>query len=431
MKMNFDKIQAHNKEVMSGGHMTETKEIKESVQTFYQEQFPDLVKQILKTRKGLSQDQYGRKLPAYDISFNQALIFTYGVDLKTYLKQREVFTGSDTLSTAARRFGNDNLTLASLEGALIQHSQFDGLNNTGDISSEWRFIIPELILSAIRIDYEGMSYHNNWIATTQTIANKEVTMPNIIRGNAVPRKIGEAESIPFGTVKFQQKKTKVSKIGIGFKITDELIEESSIDMLFTFLGEVGIDMSIGTDSEALNVLINGEQSDLSENAPVIGVDTVSSLVYKDIRRPFARMERLKRPATRILYGEEDGLDISVLEQFRGFAGGTKQGTISGIMGKIMSLTEDIFVMPANQIMLLSSSRCMVKFKYKGMKIEQRRNPQNQETELFVSDFIGFAIIRRDARVIVDKSLAFASNGFPAYMDIDARIAETFKNIQGS
>ena len=126
----------------------------------------------------------------------------------------------------------------------------------------------------------------------------------------------------------------------------------------------------------------------------------------------------------------------MLEQFKGFAGDTKLGNINGIMAKVLSLANDIWVMPSNQVMLLDPTKAMAKLKYRGMKTETRRNPQNQEDELFVSDHIGFAILRRDARVILDKSVAYNSTagetgGFPTYMDVDSRINNAFKNLQGS
>jgi hypothetical protein len=146
------------------------------------------------------------------------------------------------------------------------------------------------------------------------------------------------------------------------------------------------------------------------------------------------MERLKRVVNRLITGENDGLDVSLLEEFKGFAGDTKLGNLNGILGKVLSLANDIWVMPSNQIMLLDPAKAMVKLKYRGMKTESRRNPQNQEDELFVSDHIGFAILRRDARVIIDKSVAYsatigATGGFPTYMDIDSRISTAFKALQ--
>lgn len=423
----LNKLREHNKAVMSGvSGVLDNNEVR----GIYEESFADFVNNIIQTRLGRAQDKKGRVIPAFDLSFDAALRHAYGVDMRSYLKQMEIYMGTDTLHSVASRFGNDNLTVSVLSNSLIKHSQFDGLNSTGDINSEWRFIIPEMIMAAIRTDYEASSLHNNWIATTQTVNARDIKMPFIKRGNATPRKIEQAESIPFGTVAFGQKSATLYKVGIGFKLTDELVDQSSLDMLFNFLGEVGTDMSIAGDVEALNILVNGEQEDGSESAPVIGTIDGTTFSYKDIKRGVSRLERLKRPVTRILYGEDDGLDINLLEQFKGFAGGTTLGQINGLMGKILSLQEDVYVMPTNQLMLLAPTKAMAKLKWKGMKTETRRNPQNQEDEIFVSDYIGFAILRRDGRLILDKSIPYAQNGFPSYMDIDSRIGVSFKHIQG-
>lgn len=430
----FKKLRVHNANVMD--KKTGTLD-KKDVRDMYERSMDAFVNQIVQTRMGRLQDNFGRNIAPYDLSLDEALSAFYGINMLTYMKQMDIHMGTDTLASAAKRFGNDNLTSFGLDGLLVKHSEFDGLNTTGDINTAHRFIIPELIMAAIRTDYEHSSMYRNWIATEQNITQMKITMPIIKRGAATPRKLGEGESIPFGTVRFGQKEATVYKIGIGFKITDELVEQSSLNMLFTFLGEVGTDMSIGADVEAVNVLINGEQSDASESAPVVGVDaTGTGFTYKDLKRVVARMERLKRNVTRVITGEDDGLDIALLDEFKGFSGDTKLGNINGILAKILSLANDIWVMPSNQIMVLSPTKAMAKLKYRGMKTETRRNPQNQEEELFVSDHIGFAMLRRDARVIVDKSVTYdpvagQTGGFPLYMDVDARINNAFKNIQGN
>lgn len=429
----FQKLRVHNQNVMAKTSGTLDKK---DVRDMYERSMDAFGDQIVQTRMGRLQDAYGRNIAPYDVSLDEALKVFYGVDMLTYMKQMDIHMGTDTLASAAKRFGNDNLTNFGLTGLLVKHSEFDGLNNTGDINTSHRFIIPELIMAAIRTDYEHTSMYRNWIATEQNISQMKITMPIIKRGSATPRKLGEGESIPFGTVRFGQKEATVYKIGIGFKITDELVEQSSLNMLFNFLGEVGTDMSIGADVEAINILINGEQSDASESAPVVGVgSTVTGYTYKDLKRVVARMERLKRNVTRVITGETDGLDIALLEEFKGFAGDTKLGNINGILAKILTLANDIWIMPSNQVMLLDPNKAMAKLKYRGMKTETRRNPQNQEEELFVSDHIGFAILRRDARVILDKSVTYnatagQTGGFPTYMDVDARINNAFKNLQG-
>lgn len=431
-KEQYKKLRLHNANIMAKSTGTLNKN---EVRAHYEASIGDFVQQMLLTRNGKMHDSFNRPIAAHDVSLDNALKAYYGVDFPTWMKQMEVFVKTDTLYSMARRFGHDNLTADGFNSLLVKHSSFEGLNNTTDIDKAFRWIIPEVIMAAIRTDYEASSMHNNWIASTQNLTQRTAKMPLIKRGNATPRKIGEAESIGFGTVSFGEKSVEVFKVGTGFKITDELVEASSLDLLFNFLGEVGTDMSLASDVEALNILVNGEQSDASESAPVIGVENVGGFAYKDLKRGVARMERLRRNVTRVITGEEDGLDISLLEEFKGFPGDTKLGNLNGIMGKVLSLANDIYIVPDNQVMLLAPQRAMTKLQYRGMKTETRRNPQTQEEEVFVSDYIGFAILRRDARLLIDHSVAYnptpgATGGFPLYMDIDSRLNTAFKNLQG-
>jgi hypothetical protein len=314
---------------------------------------------------------------------------------------------------------------------MLEHSTMmkDSVSgNTSQISEAYRFLIPELIGTAIRTGYVHSALHTNWIVSSQNISQRSIKMPQILRGDGMPSIVNEGADIPMGSVAFGQKEAKVFKVGTGFTITYELLFESSMDILFIFLGEVGNDMAIGADVLAMSTLINGEQSDLSESAPVIGVETTSSFAYKDIKRAFTRGKRLGQPYTRIITGEDDGINITGIDKFEGFNGGTNLSSIRSIIGVPEVFDIDTHVPPANQIIFVSPEKAMVKLVYRGLMTERVRNPKNQTEELYISDHIGFAIVKRDARLILDKSIAFASNGFPTYMDIDARIASGFKTF---
>lgn len=440
-------LRAHNRAIASGQQqgVLDPEAISDNITAT----FTDFAKQLVEARLGKAKDRKGFKIAPRSVSLVEAIHKYYGITapnedmygkklsrkeksmyiLKKFLKQQEIFFGEDTLYTVAQRFGNDNLDAGECVKAMFAHStqSLDATATTASIDVDWRFIIPELILAAIRIDYEGASMNVNWIATTINISQKEVKMPQIRRGNTVPKKTAEAESMPFGSLKFGQKSAEVYKVGVGFEITDELLERSTLDMLFTFLGELGIDMGIGADNEAITVLLNGEQSNGSESAPVIGVDnTTTGFQYLDIKRGTSRMQRLRRNVNRLISDEEDGLVITGLSRFEGFDGVTRLSNIQSILGVPETLQHDVYAMPADQVMLLASDQCMAKLQYRSMKVEQDRNIQNQTNRVFVSDYVGFVIIRRDARLLLDKSVTFAAQGFPAYMDVDARIAESFK-----
>lgn len=445
-KEKLSKLRDHNVAQYKGDRVGTLSKVE--VQDAYQENLESFATEVIKTRQGKIVDKYNRNVPAYDVSLPEAVADYFGIvapdrnhlgqlmtprerdmfAIKKFFKQNDVHFGSDTLETAGQRFGHAGLNVDQVNQLLVSHSSFDATNNTTQIPADFRFLIPELIMAAIRLDYIGGSMHTNWISSTVNISQRKVTMPQIRRGNAVPRKIGEAESIPFGTVRFGEKEATVFKVGMGFKITDELIEASTLDMLFEFMGQVGTEMAICSDVEAARVLINGEQTNGIESAPVIGVKTPGDFAFYDLRRTISRLVRLKRNVNRILTSETDGVDISLLPEYRGFAGDKTLGNLNTILGVPNSLENDVFVLPANQIMLLAPDSAMMKLQYRGMKTENRRNPQNQENEMFVSDYVGFAIKRRDGRVLVDKTLDFGTYGFPAYMDVDARINQMYGTI---
>lgn len=441
----FKKLSLHNLSVSMGdkdGRLIEKDVVDYTIDTL-----PDFVNQLQILRFGSEIDSKSRKIPLKDVSLAESLCKFYGFampdrdiyNMPLSKKQKEMFViqkflrnldvyMSDSLHSVAKVYGDDNLSVASLNKMLLEHSTFQAPMNTTSIDASYRFLIPELILSAIRIDYEAASQHMNWISGITNISQREVTMPHIKRGNSGVRKIGEAESIPFGTVSFGKKKASVYKVGTGFKITDELVDSTPLSLLFQFLGEVGVDMSIGADVEAYTILRNGEQVNGDESAPVIGVNATGTHGFKDLKRGYSRMKRLGKNANRLITGEESGIDISSLTQFEGFNGGTNIANMNTILGVPPILNNDIFVMPSDEIMLLDPTTAMTKLQYRGIRTEERRNPQTQEMEMFVSDHIGFAIVKRDSRLVIDNSVLIGSQGFPAYMDIDARISEAFKTM---
>lgn len=400
----------------------------DDVRKYIEETLPAFAKDIFELRNGYKVEN-GYKIPAVDVPFHKAILEWYGADIKSFLRAIGIYSGSDSLMSASLRLGSGGLNKDSFERMMLDSGSF-GAASTKDIPSDFRFIIPELIAAAIRIGYDGASMNQNWIATTQVLTqNDRIKMPQILRGDGMPTKINEGANMPVGSVEFGQKEVSVFKVGTGFVITDELIQRSSIDMMMIFMQDVGIDMSVGADTQAMSVLINGDQSDLSESAPSVGVNSTSDgITFDDIKLITTRMKRLKHNPTRLITGEQDGVNITSLSRFQGFNGDTKLATILSIIGVPETLINDVQILPSGKIMFLDPNRAMAKLQYGTMKVERQRNIRNQTEELFVSDWIGFANIRRDARVMLDKNSTIGSSPFPAYMDIDSRIAESFNNF---
>jgi hypothetical protein len=416
MVLELDRVQKHFKEKTARGVGLEKEtDVRETLE----KDLPKLAKEIALTRRGQLQDKKGNTIAPYDVTFDEALKLFYAIDTKTYLKALGIYSQSDKVYTMAQKFGLDHLSKATFEDLMIGHSSFGLPAATSDINSDYRFIIPEIAGQAIRTGYLHAAAHGNWIATTQNLAQQELTMPQILRGDAMPTIVNEGGNIPMGSLSFGKKKVNTFKIGTGFSVTDELLLASTLDLFFIFLQEVGSDMAIGADTLAVSTLVNGEQADGSESAPVIGAGSVNTLGTLDLRRIRARLGRLKTAINRAIMSEDDSLsDLN--------ASNTSREEKSP--AEYLGIPVDEWVLPPDQSLYLNSRAAMAKLSYRGLLTERRRNPQKQEEELFISDWIGFAIIKRDARVILDKSVTFDSTPFPAYMDIDARINQAFKEF---
>lgn len=423
-------LREHNLALSKGqveGTLTST-DVRDTVEN----KLPEFQKELMKLRRGEAETKKGVRIPRLDLSFDEGLKMYFGTpDMKTFLKQIGVYSNQFSLNETAELLGAGSFSLHGLEKLMIEHGDSFGVGspaNTNDIAADYRFIIPEIFASAIRIGHQHTSLHQNWIAATMPMRTEQIVMPQIKRGDAMPTRLNEGANIPMGSVQFGKKTAKTFKIGTGMKITDELMLQSTLDMLFIYLQEVGNNMAIGADSLALDVLVNGEQTDGSESAPVIGVITPGTVAYKDIKRVFTRMERMGQPASRIIAGEDDGINITGIDRFEGFQGQTQLASIRSIIGVPNQFSIDTHVPPTDQMIFVSPNKALVKLQFRGLMTERRRNPENQTDELFITDHIGFAVVKRDARVILDKSLNYNAAGFPDYMNIDSQIAEVYKQF---
>jgi hypothetical protein len=373
-------------------------------------------------RMGWSSD-FKKETTPNNISFSQAVNAFYGKSVNEFLRDIQVFQ-NDTIQSASERMGFSQASKNSVKEWLLDYSNIGvgSFASTKDIDPSYRFIIPEIILNAIRVGYEASARHMRWIGGTQNVSKKKITAPFIKDGDVMPSRINEGGAIPFGSLTFGQKDVQVFKVGCGFSLTDELIDQSSIEMMTIFLAQVGTKMSIGADVEAMRVLVNGDQANGSESAPVIGVETVSGtngFLHSDIDNITMQMEMLNMPADMMIGAKSEFIrDLNTAFPNR------DRETISEYTG----LMRDLFLLPAGQLMFINKRNALAKLQYKGLMIETGRNIKHQEDEIFVTDHCGFMNIKRDARVITDRTVAFSSNGFPSYMDIETYLQSGFKTI---
>jgi HK97 family phage major capsid protein len=294
------------------------------------------------------------------------------------------------------------------------------LMTLGEIDAGYRWIIPELFREAVRLGLRKTPVYNNLIRSEEPVSQTKVTMPDIKMSAMTPKVVGEMETISTGTLSFGSKDVKINKYGIGFNISDEAVRYTTLNMVAIALEDAGVRLGLGLDALLIDTLINGDQTS-GDDVAVIGVDnTTNGFVYKDLLRAWIRMSRLGKLPTAMLSNETPALDILLLPEFKGFAGDSRLGNLN--LRTPVPQSQDYYVhgaMPnANYLMLVNRDMAAVKLNATGLLVENERVVSRQFDSFYITITTGFATLMRDARLVINKSVAFSGNGFPSWMDVD-------------
>lgn len=334
-----------------------------------------------------------------DISLDEYIEGRYGLSMDDYTQKLGVDTKRDTMQYI--------LTLP-------------------DQNIHW--LVPEIIRSAIYLGIKEAPFYPNIISSDQAINSLTTIMPFVNPSDAAPAKVNEAETIPLGDVSFGQKSIKLFKVGRGFKITDEVKNYVSLDVMSIFIRDFGVQLGYALDTLAMDVLINGNQKDGSESAPVIGVgDTANGIQYRDLLRMWVRGSRLGRNFQTIIGDEDQAIDVLDLPEFKIRMYGQPQATLN--LKTPVPNQADFYIHPGtpeNELLLVDPRAALIKLTARQLMVESERIVSNQTEAIYATITTGFSKMYRDAAILVDGTKDFATNGFPDYMNIDPYLVVDLK-----
>lgn len=301
----------------------------------------------------------------------------------------------------------------------------DTINNIFTMPDEdVRWLVPEIIRDAIRMGLREAPIWPSITASEQDISQMSVTMPYINMSDAAPHKVGEAETIPFGSISYGQKSVSTFKIGRGIKISYEVKNFVSLDVISIFFQDFGIKLGMSLDTLAMDTILNGNKLDGSESAPVIGVTTVGSKTYKDFLRVWIRASRMGRRLNTIIGGEDSALETLDMPEFKDRNNGTPDHKLD--LKTPVPRDASYYIhgnIPEDQELLLDPRFSLIKFNVVPLLIESEKIVSNQTEAFYATLTTGFGKIFLDSAVLLDKSVSFATNGFPEYFDVDS-----FQNV---
>jgi hypothetical protein len=299
---------------------------------------------------------------------------------------------------------------------------FDTIENLfTTVDNDVRWLIPEVFRDALRLGYRQAPIWPSLIKTEEQTNGLQQVLPSINMSDATPRRVGEAETIGVGTLSYQSKKFDIHKFGRGIKVTDEVLRYVNLNVVSIYFQDFGMKMGLGVDTLAINTLINGEQADGSEAAPVVGIATPGDLAFRDILKIWIRMSKIGRTPKLFVGGEDMALDTMDLDQFSMTANNAASEYKLNVK---MPLPQgsDYFIhgaIPTNQHLIVDPTAALIKLNAVPMMVESERIVSNQTQAWYASFTTGFAKIFTDACVIQDQSKNITTYPLPTEFDYAA------------
>lgn len=307
--------------------------------------------------------------------------------------------------------------LADIRKALQQ------LAITGEHSGGERFITPEVFMDPVLRGAIQNGFYQDLIIREVMVKQPTVTVPKIERSDAGREESGEAVTAEVGTVNFGKKTVEIEKYKKGIEITDEAILFNSLDLMAIFFEDLGAMLAADMNTDAVEVIISGDQDDLSEAAAVIGVaSTVEGFQYIDILRVWVRLSLLGRRSTSIIGNEETALDYLDMPEVKS-KNQLGSAMLQTNLKTPLPTDQDLYVsvaVPANQLVFEDASKTLVQLTARALMIESDRDVKKGLNGSYAQIWSGFSNVQRNSRVVLDKSVAFnptvgQAGGWPTWM----------------
>lgn len=281
-----------------------------------------------------------------------------------------------------------------------------------------RYITPEVFLDPVMRGAVQSVFYPDLVVREIMVGQPTATMPKLELSDASVADSEEGATIEEGSVTYGSKDIRLKKQAKGIKLTYEALKFNTLDLVALFFEDFGRLLGSRLNGEAVLAVINGDQADGSEAAAVIGVeDMAKGIQYLDVLRVWLRLGLLGRRSTSIIGNEITAIEYLGLPEVK-----DKQFSGSALLPTMVKTPlptdQDLYVstkVAANQLIFQDSSASLVQLTAWPLMLEVEKIVSKQIEGTFASIYTGFAKLQRNASLVVDSSITFAANGFPAWM----------------
>lgn len=289
---------------------------------------------------------------------------------------------------------------------------------TSEAAGGQRFIAPEVFMDTVNRGVVQSMFYADLIVREERVPQPQTIIPKLDLSDAKLADSNEAATIEEGSISYATKTVTVKKKAKAIKITDEAVMFSTLSMLQLFMEDVGRILGHTLNGMAVDAIVNGDQDDLSENAPVVGVeDTANGITWFDLARVAIQFGLIGRTGIQVIGNATTALNYLNLPEVKNkqFPGAPLLATM---MKSPLTMPEELYVstkVGANKVVIQDPSTSIVQLTAKPLSVETERIVMKQINGTAVSIYTGFAKLQRNASVVLDGSIAYSGNGFPSYM----------------
>lgn len=307
---------------------------------------------------------------------------------------------------------------------ILQDFGVDPLQSTLDNiitlpGTDAKYLAPEVVREFILRGMGTSANYMDLVAGVESVDSLTVTAPWFEMANNTPPIIGETETPPTTGYTWGEKSVKMKKRMTAIELSDEVVLSVKLPILSYWLQRFGVNLGVQLFKDAVTTLVNGDQADTSDAAATIGIGSSGSLAFSDFVRLWSRGNLIGQNWTTMVTSETMALQILALAEFKPTAGGLGQAAVTvDSRNRIIPTSLPHIIssdMDDDEILFLDPTKAMIRCQFRGLLVESDRIVSRQISGSYASVMGGFLTISRDARIVMDDSIAFSGNGFPSYM----------------
>lgn len=350
------------------------------------------------------------------------------ISLGQYIAERYgIATDKDgTLDGLFRFLGlpdKQHMTLSSLHEATSMR-----FASIPEYNESFRWLISETILDPIRVILLQRGVWRQLIQSAETVANDTIVAPLFKRPSGRWQQLREGAQIKAGKIEMTETRVQLKTIATGIEITDQVARNIAINILQEYIGGMAsIELDDRLTYDCVQTILNGNDPAGSDAASIVGVQSAGVLDYDTDWLPLViKMITLGMRPEVVLGDSLMITEVMTLPEFKGFDGTAKLANVTLDRGIRALMPSEYAVIPTGampakgvgggKLLFIDPMATISHYTSKPLSMETARIVEKLSSFHQINMTTGFLKKRVDSSFVLDTSVTYAANPFPAEYD---------------